>query len=76
MGLRRMNLFGEVDGLCRIANTDVRIDKLMQACQISATSEALGMRRQEEAEFKKQVKQVAAAATAERRRITSEKKRQ
>jgi hypothetical protein len=41
MGLRRLNCLGEVDGLCRTANSEPRVAKLVQAATLAATVGAL-----------------------------------
>lgn len=74
MGLRRMNILGEVDGLCRQANTEKRLEKIQQALQLSATAEELGRRKQGVAEFRKRSKRAAKAAKEERKRIAQEKR--
>lgn len=67
MGLRRQNMIGEVEGLCRQSNTDQRIDKLEQAMQISATMEEFATLR-EEKKIKKAVKKAAVAVAAAKRK--------
>jgi hypothetical protein len=41
MGKRRMNFYGEVPGLCRVANTESRLAKLDQVTAITSTLDAL-----------------------------------
>jgi hypothetical protein len=73
LGLRRQNLLGEIDGLCRVTNTDTRVDKLCQALQLAATMEALGKLKEDEGQLKKASKAAAAAATAARKKKVEEK---
>ena len=74
LGLRRMNMLGEVDGLCRVTNTDTRVDKLMQSLRLSATHEELCTRKQGVLSLKKQSKLVVAGAVAERKKKAGEKR--
>lgn len=74
LGLRRLNLLGEVDGLCRHANDDTRLEKLKQALQVSATNEELTRRKQAVKKKNAQTKLVVAAAVAVRKRITESKR--
>ena len=41
MGLRRLNFIGEVPGLCRVTNTNKRVENILHAMKMSNTMESL-----------------------------------
>ena len=73
VGLRRMNILGEVEGLCRVTNTDTCVNKLRQALQLSSTMEELGTRKQGANQLKKVSKAAVDLAKAARKKKAEEK---
>jgi hypothetical protein len=73
VGERRLNYLGEVPGMCRQTNTKDRVDKIIQACQISSALDSLASGRKKVIDANKRTKSLALAAVTERRRYASQK---